>query len=474
MRKYILVLVFLLLTAALVLPTLAQDAVPSVMVADQLSLDGTVTVESAYSAGPGFIVIHIDNGGSPGPVAGYRAVSPGWNFNIKIWIDTTIATPTLFAMLHEDTGEVGVYEFGMVEGADLPVRVDGAVVTPSFTAEGARVHDQLVTDGTVTAASVTSAADGFLVIHSDNGGSPGPVLGYAAVPAGTTTDVVVELAADADLSSGRVWPMLHVDTGEAGTYEFGIVEGADGPVRVDGVVATFPISVGPAMRVHDQIVLSGDGMTEADTLTVTAESVTSDGPGFLVIHSDNGGSPGPVLGYAAVESGTTTNVVVEIAATDASPLTPVVWPMLHVDTGEVGTYEFGTVEGADGPVRVNDAVLTFPINIAPSITYNTTLSGTTLTVESALIDAPGYLVIHSDNGGSPGPVLGYAPILQGNNENIVIELSADGLTETVFPMLHYDTGTAGAYEFGMVEGADGPVRVGEAVVTGPSVPAAGE
>lgn len=475
MRKSIFVCLLLVLGIVLALPTAAQDAVPSVTVANQLSLDGTVTIDSAYSAAQGFIVIHIDNGGAPGPVAGFRWVNPGWNYNIQIAIDTTIATPTLFAMLHEDTGTVGAYEFGTVEGADLPVSVDGAVVTPSFTVDIVRVLDQLVTDGTVTAVSVTAQVDGFLVIHSDNGGAPGPVFGYAAVSAGINTDVVVELAADADLSSGFVWPMLHVDTGEAGVYEFGAVEGADGPVVLDGQVATFPISTTPAMRVADQIVLHGDGMAmEEMAMMVVAESVTSEGAGFLVIHSDNAGAPGPVLGFAAVPAGTSTNVAVEIAATADSPVTPVVWPMLHVDTGEAGVYEFGAVEGADGPVRVNDAVLTFPINIAPSITYNSTLTGTTLTVESALIDAAGFLVIHADNGGAPGPVLGYTPILVGNNEDIVIELSADGLTETVFPMLHYDTGTAGAYEFGSVDGADLPVRVGEAVVTGPSVPAAGE
>jgi plastocyanin len=36
--------------------------------------------------------------------------------------------------------------------------------------------------------------------------------------------------------------------------------------------------------------------------------------------------------------------------------------MLHVDTGEVGTYEFGTVEGADTPVTVDGEVLVFPID----------------------------------------------------------------------------------------------------------------
>jgi len=37
--------------------------------------------------------------------------------------------------------------------------------------------------------------------------------------------------------------------------------------------------------------------------------------------------------------------------------------MLHYDTGEAGVYEFNTVEGADGPVRVGDAVIVGPINL---------------------------------------------------------------------------------------------------------------
>jgi hypothetical protein len=447
----------------------AQDMTPSVTVAGQVSTDGTVTVGSVYATGPAFIVIHkaSDDGGI-GPVIGYRQVNVGQSNNVKVWIDASQATPMLYAMLHDDTGEAGVYEFGTVEGADGPVILDGAPVSPGFAAEIVYATDQLAADNTVTVGSVVTAANGFIVIHANNEGAPGAVLGFAPVVAGSNNDVAVTLEGDVTPS---VWPMLHVDTGEAGAYEFGTVEGADGPVIIDGAVAMNQITIGtPSMRVNDQIVIHGDGMAAAETMTVTAASVVSEGEGFLVIHADGGGSPGPVLGYAPVTAGLNRNVAVEISG----DVTPVVYPMLHVDTGEAGVYEFGTVEGADGPVRVNDAVLTFPINIAPSIDLNGTLTGTTLWVAGALIDAPGFLAIHSDNGGSPGPVIGYAALVPGWNGNISVELSEAPATGTVFPMLHYDTGAAGVYEFGTVEGADGPVRVGEAVVVGPLTPAAGE
>lgn len=345
--RFILLVVLLVFAVSLVA---AHDA-PTVEVSDQVSLNGWVTVSHVTSDGPGFMVIHKDNGeGGIGAVIGYRWVNDGESNNVNVKVDLAEATSTLFAMLHVDTGVVGMYEFGTVEGADGPVVIDGAPVSPSFVAEIMVAYDQFLDGSNVTVANVVTAQNGFVVIHADNGGQPGPVLGQTAVAAGTNWNVAVELSGD---------------------------------------------------------------------------------------------------------------------------ITPVVWPMLHVDTGEVGVYEFGTVEGADGPVRVNDAVLTFAISIAPSITYTGTLTGTTLVVSAAQIDQQGWLVIHADNGGQPGPVLGYAPLVRGVNGNITIELSGD-VTAVVYPMLHVDSGEAGVYEFGTVEGADGPVRVADAVVTGPMTPEAGE
>ena len=345
MKRFILALTLVTALLISVAAVGAQDMTPSVTVGDQVSLDGTVTIAEVVSNGPGWIVIHADADG-PGPVIGWTAVEDGMNADVEVELDAAGVTPVLYAMLHTDTGEEGVYEFGEVEGADGPVAVDGNVVTPAFNVEFVRAYDQLA-DGTVNIASVATAQNGWIVIHAAADGSPGPVIGFAAVEAGSNTDVEVTLDGEA---TDVVFPMLHVDTGEAGVYEFGEVEGADGPVAVDGTVAVFPITVGvPSMRVPDQAV----------TDTVTAESVVSDGPGWIVIHADANGGPGPVVGWAAVENGTNLDVDIEV---DEMAVTPTLFPMLHVDTVEAGVYEFGEVEGADGPVMVNDGVLVFPIN----------------------------------------------------------------------------------------------------------------
>jgi hypothetical protein len=456
----------LLILVVLVLsfPAAAQDmAAPQVNVADQVSVNGMVTIDSAYSAGPGFVVIHIDNEGAPGPVAGFRWLNTGWNYNVQIRVDNSLLTPTLFAMLHVDDNEVGTYEFGTVDGADAPVAVDGNVVTPSFKVDAISPTDQFVSeDGMVTFAAVTVQVGGWLVIHSDNDGAPGSVLGQTQIPAGTSNNVAVQLAEEG--RTDVLFPMLHVDTGAAGTYEFGTVEGADGPVVVNGAVATMPIWTVPHIRVMDQIVLPGDGM-EMGEPTAWAMSVLSDGPGFLVFHQEQDGSFGPVAGVSdPLPAGLSTNVVVTL---DPAMITPVLWPMLHVDTGEAGVYEFGTVEGADGPVVVGENVVTYAINAAPSIVYEGSLTDGQLTVKQALIDAPGWLVIHANDNGNPGAVLGQTPIVRGLNSNIVVEIDPAMAGDQVFPMLHYDTGTAGVYEFGTVEGADGVVFVGEAGAFGP-------
>jgi len=470
-KRIILLSMLVAILATLVGVVSADHFNPQVIVNDQVSTDGTVTIEQVNSAAEGFLVVHADNGeGSFGAVIGQTALHPGANYNVVVDIDTSMATSTLYAMLHEDTGEIGVYEFGEVEGADGPVAVDGDVVTPTFTAEIVDASDQMV-DGSVMIDAVTLSQDGFVVIHAGDAESFGEVIGFAPVSAGTTTDVTVELMGDA---TSVIWPMLHVDTGEAGEYEFGEVEGADGPVAIDGAVATMPIWTVPHMRISDQIVLHGDSMEMMDDMasTVTFDSVLSDGPGWAVVHvaanADDGGLTfGQVIGVAPLEDGLNEDVVVELDGT----ATPILFPMLHVDTGVEGEYEFGTVEGADAPVVVDGNVEVTSINAAPTITYDGTLDGTTLTVAGAVIDAPGWLVIHADNGeGAPGAVIGQAQIGTGANMNIAIELDEDGITDTLFPMLHYDTNEAGEYEFGSVDGADAPVAVNGNVVTAALVP----
>lgn len=113
-------------------PTAPAPDTPRVSVVDQAVVDGQVTVTEVFSKGPGWLVIHADREGKPGPVLGFSPVVNGLNQNVVVKLDVAGVTETLYAMLHVDVGELGKYEF---PGVDGPVVVDGQVVAPPFQVE---------------------------------------------------------------------------------------------------------------------------------------------------------------------------------------------------------------------------------------------------------------------------------------------------------------------------------------------------
>ena len=462
--KFLALLGIAVFMAALTQAAIAQNNAPTITVATQISLDSMVNVPSVVSDGSGWVVIHIDSDGAPSTVIGAAPVNDGTNTNVAVPIDVSQATPVLYAMLHTDDNEIGVYEFGTVDGADAPVAIDGNVVVVPFTTHAIVAFPQIVRD-TFTAANIVTDAPGWLALHQGVDEEPGPVIGVAPLQAGNNADVVVEL--DGEVTD-TLFPMIHVDTGEVGIYEFGSVEGVDSPVVVNGEVAVTGVSTTPAVAAFPQIVVHSENFDISDmagaevdeTPTFTIASTLSDGPGWVVIHSDNDSAPGPVAGFAPVNDSLTTEIVVEL---DPNLVTPILWPMLHIDDGEIGVYEFGTVDGADTPVLVGGEILTFPVDVAPTFSAEAQpiSEDETITISYALIDANGWIAIHASVDDAPGPVVGVAPLAPGLNTNVMVEIDLDSVdgaaTDQVFPMLHYDTGEAGIYEFGTVEGVDDPV-----------------
>lgn len=122
-------IISLALILFLVSVPIAFAQAPSVTVSDQAIENGTVTIESVFSNGPGWLVVHAQADGKPGPVLGHSPLVDGENSNVVVEVDEAGVTPVLYAMLHTDAGTIGTYEF---PGDDGPVQVDGAVVTPPF------------------------------------------------------------------------------------------------------------------------------------------------------------------------------------------------------------------------------------------------------------------------------------------------------------------------------------------------------
>lgn len=417
---------------------------PSVTASDQEIADNTVTVDEVVSEGAGWIVIHADSDGSPGPDIGHAAVEEGENTNVVVEIDAAQATETLYAMLHVDAGTPGVYEF---PGDDVPVMVDGQLVNPSFQVTGGMeeatpsvsVEDQDVIDGTVTIDEVVSSGPGWLVIHAESESAPGPVIGHAAVDDGENTDVVVEI--DASSATQTLYAMLHTDAGVVGEYEF---PGEDTPVQVDGQAVTPPFMVTgglpPMVLVEDQAVEDG---------AVTILQVVSEGPGWIVIHSDSDGSPGPDIGHAAVEDGINTNVAVEI---DEAMATETLHAMLHIDADPVGEYNF---PGDDAPARVDDEVVMEAFTVEQSA------------------EGDDYLVNVNDSSFSPGELqvpAGTTVVWTSNASLPHTVTAADGSfdsgTMSAGDTFEYTFNEAGTFEyFCQFHGSPGSGMAGAIVVT---------
>lgn len=108
------------------------------------------------------------------------------------------------------------------------------------------VSDQ-TSDGTEIAIDRATLEDtrGWVVIHRDESGAPGEVLGYvqlpAEEPAGERPDpLTVTLDAPLEPGDHPLWAMLHLDAEPVGTYGF---PGEDVPVTSDDAVVMAPFTV---------------------------------------------------------------------------------------------------------------------------------------------------------------------------------------------------------------------------------------
>ena len=107
-----------------------DDLEPSITVHAQDVIKGKVTIAEAVAQLDGWIVIHVDDAGSFGPIIGQSPLRAGVTTDLTVEIDVDAATETLYAMLHIDGGVFDVFEF---PGSDMPVLQDGEPISQIFT-----------------------------------------------------------------------------------------------------------------------------------------------------------------------------------------------------------------------------------------------------------------------------------------------------------------------------------------------------
>lgn len=139
---------------------------------------------------------------------------------------------------------------------DAPNSSAAAPTSSSATSSSTPTSSAAGATGTLEAASQSSDGQsvmvdsvnldaagkgGWIALHADADGKPGPVKYFVAVPAGASSEVAIPTPDG--ISSGDYWPMLHVDDSVVGTYEFPQVAKADLPAMDNGMVVMKKITV---------------------------------------------------------------------------------------------------------------------------------------------------------------------------------------------------------------------------------------
>jgi predicted lipoprotein with Yx(FWY)xxD motif len=388
---------------------------PSVSVKDQEYDGTTVIIADVFSQGPGWLAVHSQVNGTMGAPIGHAQVNSGDNKNVAVQIDPTQATPVMYAMLHQDAGIVGKYEF---PGPDVPVMVNGQMLAPAFTATvqsetgnitpALTVVDQDIMDGKVTIASVTSRGPGWVDIHTQSAdGSEGSEIGYTAVKSGVSVNVVVII--DATKATPVMFAMLHSDAGNIGKYES---PGPDVPQQANGQMVSSSFNTMASAGITSTLVANNLQQTPGNTQSAVTVTPT---PDMSMVMS-----------------------------------TPTVTPTVDMNM----SYPTAT------PTPDMNMVMSTPAgNTTPMVKVSDQpLVGSMITVDEVISVGPGWIVIYTTNAsGQPDQLIGHTALMDGDNLNVQVQVDPTMAQGTLYAQLHADAGVVGTFEY---PGADAPLMLG--------------
>jgi hypothetical protein len=208
---------------------------------------------------------------------------------------------------------------------------------------------------------------------------------------------------------------------------------------------------------------------------VVVDSVSASQDGWLLIRKDAYGMPGSVIGFAPIHQGLNTSVRVDIRPTDANGndnLTPTLWATLVADPnalnafaspdatvgqeGSLAMVGFGSTAASGMSQAVASAsqvVTTGGVANANKIAVRAqNTNGGDVVVDSVWASQDGWLLIHKDANGFPGNVIGFAPMHQGLNSNVRVDIQItdasgnDNLTRTLWATLVADSNAIVAFQ----------------------------
>lgn len=194
-----------------------------------------------------------------------------------------------------------------------------------------------------------------------------------------------------------------------------------------------------SLSISDQV-LAEEGRLNIDLVTALDDS-------WIAVFADDDGEAGELLGFTNVSDGDSQDISITI---DPFQATPILHVSLHVDSGEIGTFEY---PGPDNPVRAGSGLVQESIAVDFDFTYpSVTVSDQDLSEDgSLLIDnvtaaTQSWIAVHIDDDGQPGPMLGYAPVMKGEQENLAIKINWFDATPTLHAVLYIDAGEPGHFD----------------------------
>lgn len=327
---------------------------PALVVADQtIAGDGVVTIDTVEALAPTWVVIHADDDGAAGAVLGQVLLDAGEHEAVTLPIRWRMGTPQLHAILHEDGDELRYLDY---PNGDPPLLANGVPIGVSFAVTyppDVVVYDQPVIDGEITVDRVISNGPGWVVVHRDEDGQPGLIIGSAPLQDGLNEQIQVDLIESA--LTPVLYARLHEDTVPGDVFNF---PEADPPVLAGGRLPTaqrIRTDAGGYVIIRDQPLTAGDAIL-ADVVMATSDA-------WLAIHADEDGAPGEVLGQTWLPRGLARDVMVTI---DSPPAAGPLHAVLYQDAGEPEAFEYP--DGPDTPFRVQGGTVAVPFALLPTPT----------------------------------------------------------------------------------------------------------
>jgi hypothetical protein len=175
------------------------------------------------------------------------------------------------------------------------------------------VDPQVSSDGTVVVENFFLQNGGYLVLHADDGGEPGRVVGVERFDSGYHSAVRIRMDEQFWRESGdavTVWATLHRSDGD-GAFD----PSEDEIFRSFGGVAGRAVTVEKAETGRSYVVAANPfGVRqETDGPNVTVRNVSLASDGYLALHAtEQDYSPGRPVGHVQLSAGTHQNVTVRL------------------------------------------------------------------------------------------------------------------------------------------------------------------